>query len=203
MPTTPSYTQGNHTIKVGMNLRTYREREQMTQNFNGTYIFGGGPAPVLDANGAAVPGSTSIITGLEQYRRAKLGLPGGSPTAYTAVTGSPEIDFTQTRAAFFAQDEWKLLPNLKVSYGARYYVQNAPTVLLNLVPRAGIAWSPDKKQKWTLKVHSGMFSGQYRTEDETELRRLDGVHRTSSIVYSPVFGNPFAWAPRRYRRCAR
>ena len=187
-------TQGNHTMKAGMNLRIYREREQMTQNFNGTYIFGGGSAPTLDANGNAIPGSTGIIAGLEQYRRAKLALPGGSATAYTAVTGTPKIDFTQTRASFFAQDEWKLLPNLKVSYGARYYVQNAPTVLLNLVPRAGIAWSPDKRQNWTIKVHSGMFSGQYRTEDETELRRLDGVHRISSIVYSPVFGTPFAGA---------
>ena len=62
------------------------------------------------------------------------------------------------------------------------------------MPRAGIAWSPDKKQKWTLKVHSGMFSGQYRTEDETELRRLDGIHRISSIVYSPVYGTPFVGA---------
>ncbi len=187
-------TEGNHTMKFGINLRTYREREQMTQNFNGTYIFGGGSAPVLDANGNAVPGSTTIITGLQQYRRAQLGQPGGAATAYTGVTGSPEIDFTQTRASFFAQDEWKLRPNLKVSFGARYYLQNNPTVLLNLVPRAGIAWSPDKKQKWTLKVHSGMFSGQYRTEDETELRRLDGVHRISSIVYSPVYGTPFAGA---------
>ena len=98
----------------------------MTQNFNGTYIFGGGPAPVLD--------TPTVQCGTRKYEHhhrgwsstggRSVGQPGGSPTAYTAVTGSPEIDFTQTRAAFFAQDEWKLLPNLKVSYGARYYVQN-------------------------------------------------------------------------------
>ena len=51
------WTHGAHTLKVGINLRTYREREQMTQNFNGTYIFGGGIAPVLDANGNATTGS--------------------------------------------------------------------------------------------------------------------------------------------------
>ena len=187
------WTHKAHTLKVGINLRTYSEREQMTQNFNGSYIFGGGSAPVLDANGNAT-GSTTTITGLEQYRRAKFGLAGGSPTAYTAVTGTPAIHFTQTRGSVFAQDDWKLLPNLKVSFGARYYAQNDPKVLLNLVPRAGIAWSPDKAQKWTLKAHAGMFNGRFSTEDWTELRRLDGVERTSSIVYSPVYGSPFTGA---------
>jgi hypothetical protein len=186
-------TQGPHTLKVGINLRTYSIREQATQNFNGTYIFGGGSAPVLDANNNATS-STATITGLEQYRRALLGLPGGSPTAYTAVTGTATINFTQTRASLFAQDDWKLRPNLKVSFGARYYGQNDPQVLLSLVPRAGIAWSPDKAQKWTLKAHAGMFNGRYTVADWIELRRLDGVERASSTVYSPVYGNPFASA---------
>ena len=186
-------TQGPHTLKVGINLRTYSIREQATQSFNGTYIFGGGSAPVLDPNNGAT-GSIVTITGLEQYRRALLGLPGGSPTAYSAVTGTPAINFTQTRASIFAQDDWKLRPNLKVSFGARYYGQNDPQVLLSLVPRAGVAWSPDKAQKWTLKVHAGMFNGRYSVADWIELRRLDGVERSSSTVYSPVYGNPIAGA---------
>ena len=184
-------TRGGHSIKFGLNIRSYREREQMTRNFNGTYIFGGGAAPVLNANGTVAAATSTVISGLEQYRRALNHLPGGTPTAYTAVTGSPAISFTQTRVALYAQDEWKLLPNLKLSYGARYYLQNAPTTLLNLVPRAGLAWSPDKKQLWTIKLHSGMFSGRYSTEDYTELQRLDGVHRISSTVYSPIYGDPF------------
>ncbi len=185
------WTRGAHTIKFGANLRSYREAEQMTRNFNGTYIFGGGSAPVLNASGNAATGSSAMISGLEQYRRARLSLAGGTPTAYSAVTGSPDIDFTQTRLAFYAQDDCKVRPNLKLSYGARYYAQNDPATLLNLVPRAGIAWSPDKAQKWTIKAHAGMFSGRYSTEDYTELRRLDGAQRVSNIVYSPVYGDPF------------
>ena len=187
-------TAGPHTLKAGVNMRIYRERNRMTQNFNGTYVFGGGSAPVLDASGNAIAGSTMTITGVEQYRRALLNLPGGTATAFTVVTGTPEIDYTQTRAALFAEDDWKLKPNLKVSFGARYFIQNEPLTLLNLVPRAGIAWSPDKKQAWTLKLHGGMFSGTYFTEDATEFRRLDGVHRIMSTIYSPVYGNPFVGA---------
>jgi hypothetical protein len=163
----------------------------MTRDFNGTYVFGGGSAPSLDANGNVIAGSTETITGVEQYRRALLKLPGGTPTAYTVVTGTPTIDFTQVRAALFAEDDWKLTPNLKVSFGARYFLQNEPLTLLNLVPRAGIAWSPDKKQAWTLKLHSGLFSGVYATEDATEFRRLDGVNRTQETIYAPNYGNPF------------
>jgi hypothetical protein len=187
-------TSGPHTLKAGINMRIYRERNQMTQNFNGTYVFGGGIAPALDANGNPIPGSTIAITGIEQYRRALLGLSGGTPTAYTVVTGTPDINYTQARAALFAEDDWKLKPNLKFSFGARYFIQNEPLTLLNLVPRAGFTWAPDKKQTWTLKLHAGMFSGTYTTEDATELRRLDGTHRTLSTIYSPVYGNPFAGA---------
>ena len=188
------YTGKQHTVKAGMNLRSFGERNQMTQNFNGTYLFGGGIAAVLDANGHPVGTSTTTITGIEQYRRALLSLPGGTPTAFTVVTGTPEIDYRQNRVALFLEDDMKLKPNLKLSLGARYFVQNEPLTLLNLVPRAGITWSPDKKQAWTLKLHSGLFSGTYYTEDATEFRRLDGTHRIQETIYSPVYGNPFAGA---------
>ena len=184
-------TTGPHTLKAGVNMRIFRERNQMTQNFNGTYVFGGGSAPILDANGNAIPGSTSTITGVEQYRRALLKLPGGAATAYTVVTGTPDINYTQTRAALFAEDDWKLRPNFKVSFGARYFIQNEPLTALNLVPRLGFAWSPDKKQTWTLKLHAGMFSGTYSTEDATEFHRLDGIRSIQSTIYSPVYGTPF------------
>ena len=185
-------TMTKHTVKFGMNLRVARERQSVTQNFNGTYIFGGGTAPLLDAMGNPLTGSASTITGLEQYRRARLGLAGGAPTAYTAVTGSPRIDFVQSRASFFIQDDWKLRSNLKVSGGVRYFAQNDPVTLANMVPRVGVAWSPDKKQAWTLVAHAGMFNSKYSTDDATEIRRLDGTVRSSSIVYSPVFGSPLA-----------
>ncbi|SEC08530.1 TonB-dependent receptor [Terriglobus roseus] len=186
------YTRGKHTVKFGMDLRSARERQQITQDFNGTYIFGGGPAPVLDANGQPIAGSSIDITGLEQYRRAKLNLAGGTPTAYTGLTGSPRIDFVQTRTSLFAQEDYKLLPNLKFSFGLRYYAQNLPSVTGDIVPRAGIAWSPDKKATWTLRAHAGMFNGRYSTEDATEWARLNGTARQSRLVYSPVYGNPFS-----------
>jgi len=56
---------------------------------------------VLDASGNPIAGQTETITGVEQYRRAKLGLAGGTPTAYSNVAGTPAVSFMQTRAALF------------------------------------------------------------------------------------------------------
>ena len=166
-------------------MRIARLRQQILQNNNGTFNFGGGDAPVLDGAGHAT-GATETITGLEQYRRATLGLPGGTPTAYTVVTGSPTENFTQVRANFFVQEDWKIRPNLKLSGGLRYQSQNRPSVSFVLVPRAGIAWSPDKKQNWTLRAHAGMFSERFSTEDAIEFERLGNPVRQSLLVYSPA-----------------
>jgi hypothetical protein len=73
-------TPKNHTIKFGTQMMVYADHQQLPQDFNGSYTFGGGTAPVLDANGNATA-QTTTITGLQQYQRALLGQPGGSPTA--------------------------------------------------------------------------------------------------------------------------
>ncbi|SEG17128.1 Carboxypeptidase regulatory-like domain-containing protein [Bryocella elongata] len=175
-----------HTLKFGTQFFNYLERRQLTQSFNGSYVFGGGTAPVLDANNNAIAGQTETITGVEQYRRALLGYAGGQPTAYSVVTGTPTVNFNQVRDTLFFQDDWNAGHGLHVAYGVRYYIQNDPLFVGSLVPRIGLLWSPDKKGRWTLHAHWGMFSGQEGTTSEAEMLREDGVHRITSTVYSPT-----------------
>ncbi|MBS1800086.1 MAG: TonB-dependent receptor [Acidobacteria bacterium] len=184
-------TTKNHTIKAGMQLWIYRERQQLTNNFNGTYNFGGGIAPVLDANGNPT-GQTQTISGIEQYRRALAHLPGGTPTAYSNVAGSPEVNFTIVQNAFFVQDDWNVGHGVHIASGLRYFWQTDPTVLGSITPRMGILWSPDKKNRWTLHAHGGTFAGRFNRNAQSEVQRLNGVDRIASTVYSPVFGSPLA-----------
>ncbi len=154
-------TSKKHTFKFGTQMMIYNEHRHLTNNFNGTYSFGGGLASVLDASGTPVAGQTETISGIEQYRRAKLGLAGGAPTAFSNVAGNPEVRFTQVEDALFFQDDWNVGHGVHIAYGVRYYLQNDPSVYGSLVPRLGVLWSPDKKERWTLHAHAGMFSGRY------------------------------------------
>ena len=180
-------TTGHHTLKFGVQLMSASISAQATNNFNGTYTFGGGTAPVLDSNNQPIPGETATISGIEQYRRALLGLAGGAPTAFTDVEGTPALGFTQLRDAFFIQDDWSPGHGLTVSGGLRYAFQTVPTVLDGATPRLGILWSPNKKGTWTLHAHAGMFTGQYGVGDAINMLQEDGVQRITRIAYNPTY----------------
>jgi hypothetical protein len=164
-------TTKNHTMKFGTVMQIYDEHQQLTTNFNGTYIFGGGPG----------------ITGLQQYRL-------GTPTAFSNVAGTPAVNFVQVQDALFFQDDWNVGHSVHVAYGLRYYLQNDPTTIGSITPRLGILWSPSKKNTWTLHAHAGMFSGQFGERSAAEVLREDGVHRVTSTVYNPMYGNPLLGA---------
>jgi hypothetical protein len=183
-------TWKKHTLKAGTQFMLYRERQQLTSNFNGTYTFGGGTAPILDASNQPLPGQTQTITGIEQYRRALLHLPGGSPTAYSAVAGVPTVNFTQVQDALYIQDDWNVGHGFHIASGLRYFLQNNPTVLNSLTPRISVLWSPDKKGTWTLHARYGLFAGRFSQGLYAEVQREDNLARITSTVYNPVYGNP-------------
>ncbi len=184
-------TTRKHTLKAGNYLFLYDEHNRLTSNFNGVYTFGGGTAPALDPTNQPIPGQTLTISGLEQYRRAQLGLAGGAATAFQNVAGTPAVAFTQVQNAMYLQDDWNPGHGFHVAAGARYFLQSNPKLLNSLVPRIGLLWS-NKKGTWTVNSHFGMFSGRQGQGDTAEVLREDGVHRITSTIYNPVYGNPFA-----------
>ena len=186
------YTRGKHSLKAGLQLFDYVQHQTLTTNFNGTYIFGGGSAPVLDGGNNATTASTTI-TGLEQYRRALLNLPGGTPTQYSSVSGTPKVDFTEVYPVFFVQDDIKLRPNLTLSAGLRYFYARLPFQNDGVTPRLGVSWAPGGSKTWKLSGHLGLFSGHSPNGlsfTEAELLREDGKARVTSLVYNPVYGAP-------------
>jgi hypothetical protein len=149
-----SWSSGNHFLKLGGRLRYVGIRSIAPSNFGGTYTFGGGTGPVLDANDQVVPGAGTIaINSLERYRRtlvfqrqglsaAQIRTLGGGPTQLSIAGGNPEVSVNQRDIGFYVQDEWKLRPNLTISPGLRYENQNNISSDLNFAPRIGFAWSP-------------------------------------------------------------
>jgi hypothetical protein len=182
--------RGKQTLKFGAQSLGIFVHDDDPNNFNGTYVFGGGSAPVLNANNNPT-GQTTTITAIEQYRRAQLNLPGGTPTTYQLTSGTPLIPLTQWRLGLFAQDTIKLASHLTLDAGLRYQLQTTPNSLTNFDPRLGIAWSPDKRQTWLFHLRAGLFNNSpTEASYATEVYRLNGTRQQQTTIYSPNYTDP-------------
>lgn len=188
-----SIVAGKHNLKFGAQIFFKSTKE--ARRDNGMFSFGGSIAPELDSQGGIVggPGGPVLvnISGLEQYRRTLLGLPGGAPTRYSAIVGDAANSVTQWTIGGFAQDEWRLLPNLALSFGLRYEGQTSPSDTFRLAPRIGVAFSPDKKRNWVLRARAGIFYDRVPDSLILESLRLSASQQQQFIIDSPGFPNPF------------
>ena len=187
-----SVTSGKHSLKFGAQIFHRRYRDQRTDNQNGTFVFGGTLAPPLGPEDEVLSGEPFVqISGLEQYRRTLLGLPGGVPTRFLVTLGGSDVTLGQWLAAGFMQDEWRPRANLSVSLGLRYEGQTTPGDGASFAPRLGVAYTPDKRQRWVLRARAGVFYDRIGDALTFEARRLDGTRLRQLIIDSPSFPDPF------------
>jgi hypothetical protein len=101
---------GTHTFKFGGDIAFVRIPEAIFElNFAGLFNFGGLGATTLNPAFAGAPDFTPV----QQY-----GL--GFPANFIQGFGNPVSSIGQKPMAFFAQDSWKIRPNLTMNYGVRY-----------------------------------------------------------------------------------
>jgi hypothetical protein len=188
-----SLTSGKHSFKFGAQIFRRRFRDRRSDNANGTFVFGGGLAPQLGPGGEVLAGEPlAQISGLEQYRRTLLGLPGGVPTRFLVTLGGSDVTVGQWLVAGFVQDEWRPRANLSLSLGLRYEGQTAPDDGASLAPRLGVAYTPDRRQRWVLRARAGIFYDRVSDALTFEAQRLDGTRLRHLIIDSPSFPDPFA-----------
>ena len=184
-------SRGRHTLKFGVQSLGVFEHDYDPDTFNGTFVFGGGSAPVLDGNNNPT-GETTAISAMEQYRRATLNLPGGVPTVFQRNSGTPLVPFTQWRLALYAQEGAKLNDHFTLNSGFRYQFQSAPGSFANFSPRVGMNWSLDKKSTWVVHLRAGLFSSAVDPGYAMQVDRLNGIRQKEETTYAPNFQNPQA-----------
>jgi hypothetical protein len=177
-----TWTHKKHTVKGGLQLQYGSYDAYSASNFNGTYTFSSLVQYRAVLNGERIDPNdpTSALV---------------RPTQFTINQGDPSLQFSQYQAAWFAQDDWRIKPNLTLSVGLRHEFQSNLSDKNNFAPRLGIAWSPFQDRKTTFRAGGGIFYSRLTDSLFENTLRYNGVAQQSIIIRNPVWLDPFVGDP--------
>jgi hypothetical protein len=201
-----SFAIGSHSLKVGARLRRVSILDVSPNNFGGTFTFAGGLAPQLDAANQVVLDAAGQpvlvpITSIERYRRtllfqqqnlsaAEVLARGGGPTQFTIAGGNPEASVSQWDFGAFIQDDWRVRPNLTLSFGLRYERQSNISSNLNFAPRFSFAWTPgaasgQRQPRTVVRGGFGIFYDRIGENLALQALRFNGTNQQQFLVTDP------------------
>ncbi|HKR11872.1 MAG TPA: carboxypeptidase regulatory-like domain-containing protein [Pyrinomonadaceae bacterium] len=118
---TVSLQRGRHTLILGADTRRTELNSELPRNARPVAVFGGAP----DLPEAVFPLSPTDLAAA------------GSPTGFfsTLATDDSTIHLRYYQLNFFGQDEWRISPNLTLSFGVRYEYNTVPHEQDNRIER--------------------------------------------------------------------
>jgi Carboxypeptidase regulatory-like domain len=232
-----TWVKGTHTFKFGVDIRRQRFDQYYYFDVNGEYLFDNtGPNSIVPGDG-------------DNYAEYLLGL----NDQYVQGSGQRE-DVRGTSVYPFAQDSWKIKPNLTLNYGLRWELDTPPTDIAGHVetfrpgqnstvypcglsatgeselgvsssscaaagvqptglvvpgdpgvpagmtttyyhafaPRVGIAWSPGRSGKTSIRTGWGIF---YNPIEELVMAQFgaEPPFGGSTAIYETFFNTPFIY----------
>jgi Carboxypeptidase regulatory-like domain len=174
-----SVIHGNHTVKFGARVRALRDANYSTSRFNGEFTFSSlalyqavkcslqNPAP------AGCPAATN---------------PAPTPDQLSITTGIPNFNLTTYDAGLYFQDDWRVRPNITLSYGLRFETQNDIHDRGDWAPRFGFAWGVGGKSappKVVIRGGFGMFYDRFQSDQILQAERVNGVVQQQYVINKP------------------
>lgn len=167
-----SIAHGRHLIKFGARLRDTDDSNQSFSNFNGVLTF-------------------SSLTAYENYAMGgnicTIASPAPcGPSQFTIVHGVPGIQVSLFDAGLYAQDDWRMRPNLTLSYGLRFESQNQINDHADWAPRVSLAWGLGRSKgpapKTVLRAGFGIFYDRFAYNLVEQTERLNGITQLQTIT---------------------
>ena len=169
-----------HDITIGGRLRALRDSNFSTANYSGQYTFASLSAYQITEQGIA-----------NNWTPAEIRAAGGGASLFSQTVGRAGIAVAMVDAAIFAEDNWKVVPNVTLSYGLRFETQTGIQDHADFGPRVGVAWSvtrgKNKPPVAVIRSGSGFFFQRFPASGLLQAQRQNGITQTAVVINDPDF----------------
>jgi carboxypeptidase family protein len=164
-----------HFVKFGVRLRGVTDHNSSTAGFNSGYSF----------------------ASIQSYQQTLLDPLAPAASQYT-ITSSPTFNGVPNPLAnasmfdvgLYVEDDWRVRPNITLSYGLRFESQNDISNHANWAPRLGFAWGfggGKTSPKMVLRAGYGIFYDRFGVANVLETDRFNLENVAQFTVTNPTF----------------
>lgn len=183
-----SIIHGNHTVKFGARLRGIRDANSSISGFNGSFTFSSLVDTPDEIGCVPTPGARPCPISYEHALLNNGNVTTPIATQLTYTVGSPPLVVGNFDAGLFYQDDWKVRPNITLSYGLRFETQTGISDHNDWAPRLGFAWGVGGKSappKIILRGGFGIFYDRFQEAQILEAERLNGITQEQFVIDNP------------------